>query len=642
MAFLSPLFLVGALAAALPVVLHLLKRDPEIRLRFSAVKLLRHAPVDHSQRQYLRDLLLLALRVAALWLLALAFARPFLQSEAGAPASGVTLVALDTSLSLSAPGQFERAKQLAREAVDRAPADDLVGVVTFADVARVALRPTADRAMARAAVDAATTGFGATSYRAALAAAADVAAAHGGSRSTIVVVTDMQESGWDAGDRATVPESASIELADVGLPPPNLAVTAVRASRDRVVATVRNAGARAREARVELSVDGRLAGEASGAIGPNQSADLMLPGARGETAVVSVADGDGLLADNARYVVLDNAGRPAVLVVTASGDVAREAFYVQHALTAAGATGAAYQVAGVGASQLSTWDRMRLARYAAVLLLSTRGLERRGRELLAEYTQRGGGLLMAAGPNFDGEVAGGVLGGTVSLASGSTSDEVVPEGEARALAPADARHPVFQAFAGGASTLGLVKLQRVAIVTAPGCQALARFTTGEMALVECAPGDGRALVFASDLDNKWNDFPRHATFVPFLHETVRYLAGGRRPAGEYFVAQAPAGVPAKPGIATLSETPGGEGALRRVAINVDPVESDQGRLTDDEFQTAVTRLTGGNVSAQRVEAAQQEERQHVWRYVLALMIGALVFESIVAARITGRRPRESQ
>ena len=39
MSFLSPLFLAGALTAAIPIVLHLLKREPEARLRFSAVHL---------------------------------------------------------------------------------------------------------------------------------------------------------------------------------------------------------------------------------------------------------------------------------------------------------------------------------------------------------------------------------------------------------------------------------------------------------------------------------------------------------------------------------------------------------------------------------------------------------------------------
>jgi hypothetical protein len=639
--FLSPLFLAGALAAAVPILLHLLKREPETRLQFSAVKLLRGAPVEHSRKQYLRDLLLLALRVTALLLLALAFARPFFRSDAYSAASGITVVAIDTSLSMSAGRQFERAKQLAREAVDRAPVRDLVGIVTFADRATVALQPAADRAMARSAIEAATTGFGATSYRAALAAAADMTSAHGGDRSTIVVVTDLQESGWDAGDRITVPESARIEVADVGASPPNLAVTAIRASADRVVAAIRNAGPRAREVRVELNVDGRLAGEAGAAIGPNQTADVTLPGARGGSAVVSVADADGMLADNARYVVLEDTGRPSVLVVTASGDVSREAFYVQHALTAPGPKGAAYQIAGVGAAQLGTWDPARLARHAAILLLSTRGLERRGRELLAEYLQKGGGVLMAAGPRIDAVVGADVLGGAISLTSPAAAADEGSEGVMRTLAPADTRHPVFHAFSGKA-TLGLVKLQRVTTIGSAGCETLARFTTGEAALVDCAQGKGRALVFASDFDNEWNDFPLHSAFVPFLHESVRYLAGGPRPAAEYLVAAVPAGVLAKPGIATLAQPAGAGGAARQIAINVDPAEAEPGRLSADEFQTAVTRLKDVSRSAPHLEARQQEEHQHLWQYVLAVMIAALIVETFVAAPMGRRRVREIQ
>ncbi|MGE3706019.1 MAG: BatA domain-containing protein, partial [Vicinamibacterales bacterium] len=98
MAFLSPLFLVGALAVAVPIVIHFLRREPEARVQFAAVHMLEHAPVEHADRRRLRQLLLLALRCLALLLLALAFARPFLSGSGAAAASGVTVVALDTSL----------------------------------------------------------------------------------------------------------------------------------------------------------------------------------------------------------------------------------------------------------------------------------------------------------------------------------------------------------------------------------------------------------------------------------------------------------------------------------------------------------------------------------------------------------------
>ena len=222
MAFLSPLFLAGAIAAAIPIVLHLLRREPEGRVKFAAVMMLRSAPVEHADKRRLRQLLLLALRVAALLLLSLAFARPFLASDAASAASGVTMVALDTSLSLSSPGQFARAQQLAKDAIGRAPSGHLVGVLTFADGVQIVAAPSGDRALAAAAVDAARPGLGSTRYRGALSAAAEALGGRGG---TIVVVTDLQESGWDAGDQVSIPPEAHVEIADVGAPPPNLAVT---------------------------------------------------------------------------------------------------------------------------------------------------------------------------------------------------------------------------------------------------------------------------------------------------------------------------------------------------------------------------------------------------------------------------------
>ena len=77
MSFLYPAFLVGALAMAVPIVLHLLRRDVAPDVPFSAVRLLQKSPVEQSRRRQLKDLLLLAARVAALLLLALAFARPY-------------------------------------------------------------------------------------------------------------------------------------------------------------------------------------------------------------------------------------------------------------------------------------------------------------------------------------------------------------------------------------------------------------------------------------------------------------------------------------------------------------------------------------------------------------------------------------
>jgi hypothetical protein len=623
--FLSPLFLAGALTAAVPIVLHLLKREPEPRIRFAAVKLLKHAPVENTEKHRLRELLLLALRIATLVLLAFAFARPFFAHGGAVATSGVTVVALDTSYSLSAPGRFERAKQLAKNAIAAAPSGDLVGVITFSDDAEIVARPGSDRVLAASAVDEATTGFGATRYRAALSAASQTL---GGRRGTIVVVTDLQESGWDAGDRASVPEGARIEIADVGALPPNLAVVSIQALSDRLVATIRNSGAQPRDARAHLTIDGRPAGDATASIGPNQTAEVAFAGApRGNTAKVTVDDPGGIQADNERYAVLGGASVPSVAVITGSGDAGREAFYVQQALAVAAPGSTGYRSVGVSGAKLASMTDDQLATHAAVFLLSTRGLERHGRELLAGFVRSGGGLLIAAGPDVDGEVVADVLGGGSALRIQPVAAKTVE----RALAPADVRHPVFHAFAANAATLGLVRFRNAARIGGSGCQTIARFTTGDTALIDCPAGDGRALVVASDLDNRWNDFPLHATFVPFLHEAVQYLASARGHASDYVVADAPKGVAHRPGIATIADG-GRSGSTRRVAINVDPRESDTARLSLDDFQAAVTRLKDVAGNEARIEARQQEDRQHIWQYAIALMLLTLAVEGFLAAR----------
>jgi hypothetical protein len=221
-------------------------------------------------------------------------------------------------------------------------------------------------------------------------------------------------------------------------------------------------------------------------------------------------------------------------------------------------------------------------------------------------------------------MAAEVLGGAATLATPAPSDRRVE----RVLTPSDLRHPIFQAFGARAGALSLVKFRRVASLDGPACQTLARFNSGEPALLECMAGEGRVLALASDLGNAWNDFPLHASFVPFVHESIRYLAGPRLQTLEFSPGTVPPGAVAEPGFAVLSpDSP----APRRVAVNVDPSESDPARLSADEFRAAVTRLDNPAAAAAESTAARQEERQRLWQYLLGLMVAMLVAESVLGS-----------
>jgi hypothetical protein len=136
---------------------------------------------------------------------------------------------------------------------------------------------------------------------------------------------------------------------------------------------------------------------------------------------------------------------------------------------------------------------------------------------------------------------------------------------------------------------------------------------------------------ASDLNNRWNDFPLHATFVPFVHEVVRYLASARARSVDYLIGDAPAGVRRAPGIVALTGA-AAAGGTRTIAVNVDPREGDPARLSVDEFESAVTRLKAAGGLETRGEAREQEDRQHLWRYALAAMALLLAAEGVLAAR----------
>ncbi|HKT82173.1 MAG TPA: BatA domain-containing protein [Vicinamibacterales bacterium] len=622
-AFLSPLFLLGALAAAVPVILHFLKREPESRVRFAAVRLLKQGPVEHDRHRRLREILLLVLRVTALFLLAAAFARPFFASTATARTTA-TVIAFDRSLSIAAPGQLDRAKALARDIVQRGPSGERIGVVTFADSARVESPLLADRGAAVAAIGSVSADSGAGRYRAGLQAAAELLKDGGGK---IVVVTDLQASGWDVGDRLALPASIQVEVADVGAPPPNVAVTAVRVAGDRLVATVRNSGDR-REVRISVSDGTGERGQATvtSSMAAGQLADVELPKPGGDTAIVEVNDTNGLQADNRRFVVFRGSGHGAVLVVTDTGDLAREAFYIKQALAAGGRRGAAPSIEGVGAPGLTRWDARRLAQYSSIILTSTRGLERQGRDLIAGYIAAGGGVLVPVSDRIDGEVLADALAlRGLQVASGRG------QSEARALTPMDPRHPVFQAFGGQVSSLSLAAFSRTAGIRGDACQPLARFTTGDTAILDCQSGEGRALILAFDLDNEGNDLPRRAAFLPFLHEAVGYLSASSAARSEYIVGEQPPGVPRTPGLVPRADS--GERSGGWVAVNVDPRESDPARLTASEFQAAIGKLRDvSDGGSDRRGSSDQEEQQHLWQYALAAVILVLLAESLVAAR----------
>lgn len=133
MSWLFPIYLAGAAAIIAPILLHLRRRPPQDRVEFSTLMFLdASTPVPVSKRR-LENWLLLMLRCLALILLALMFARPFMQSESATASSGdkATMILLDRSASMRRDDLWKRGIAEAERLFKAAKIADRIALAVF-------------------------------------------------------------------------------------------------------------------------------------------------------------------------------------------------------------------------------------------------------------------------------------------------------------------------------------------------------------------------------------------------------------------------------------------------------------------------------------------------------------------------------
>src|SRR5215207_9376029 len=122
MGFVAPLVLVGLAALAVPVLIHLIQRERKRVVEFPSLMFLRRIPYQSVRRRRIRDWALLAMRLAALALIIMAFARPFFRRDALAAATQngarEAVILVDTSYSMEYGDRWQRARTAARDAIN--------------------------------------------------------------------------------------------------------------------------------------------------------------------------------------------------------------------------------------------------------------------------------------------------------------------------------------------------------------------------------------------------------------------------------------------------------------------------------------------------------------------------------------------
>src|SRR5262245_47878312 len=168
MTFLTPAFLLGLGALAVPVLVHLIQRERKRVVEFPSLMFVRRIPYQSVRRRRIRHWALLLLRAAAIALLVAAFARPFFRQGASATVAAAgareIVVLLDQPASMGYGDHWQRAQDAARAVVRSMTPADRATLVLFAKNAEEHMRATSDRARLESAIGAAKVSSGATRY----------------------------------------------------------------------------------------------------------------------------------------------------------------------------------------------------------------------------------------------------------------------------------------------------------------------------------------------------------------------------------------------------------------------------------------------------------------------------------------------
>ena len=368
--FLQPLFLLGTLAAAVPVIIHLIYRRRALVHRFPAVRFLLLADKRTARKFRLNQWLLLALRVLAILLLAVVLARPHVtgsdvQAAALTPPQA-TVILVDNSLSMQyRDGQetrLQRARAFASRLVQGLAAPDSAAVLPLLSTAEAASAPVSlsgDRAALQEQLAALQPSHATVDLPVALQRAFTLLQESPMPRRRLVFLSDLTMHGWEdfhLSRLAVVPEHVAVHFIRLGGPQrdANALIAETRISDKPfiehapldVTAVVQNRSAAAlHNARVDLLLGSNLVGQQLVDLGPDAQITvpfrIAAPPAGLHWGEVRL-EGDGFAEDDRFYYALRTVTPVHVLLVDGDPGTSlfdSEIFYLLHALQPRGVLG---------------------------------------------------------------------------------------------------------------------------------------------------------------------------------------------------------------------------------------------------------------------------------------------------------------
>lgn len=677
MGFLTPAFLLGALAVALPLYLHLLRRRRASARPFSSLMLFEPRPQGALRRRRLRYWPLLALRLAVVLLLALAFAEPYVQRFGTAvSAPSRLLIAIDDSFSMRAAGRLAAAQREALALLARRPASQAAQVLLLGAQVRLLTPPTHDERALRAAVRSIVPSDAHASLGALAAALRTLAG--GEPHIELHLFSDLQQSSLPPSfNELAMPAGVQLVLHSQGAALPNWTVESVSAPgqlwdarRLHVQAVIAGFATPAATRTASLVVNGRTLATRAVAVPADGRAVVDFDGIElphgASRCAVRIDAADALPEDDEYRFALERADPRRGLLIHELSDE-RSPRYL----------GAALQAASEPALQLeqSTPERagaLDLSAYAFVILADLAALPPALESRLEAYVRAGGGVLVGLGTTAAQQQRVPLLGSALEGVHAYAR-------EPSHFAVLGAADPAYPVLGGEVQPWERVKFYYTAVLDPLDAHVALRLADGTPLLIDEALGEGRLILFASGFDNLTNDLPLHPLFVAFIDRAVRYLAGLQlRPSARRVGDVVPLRSSRERGVSVAVIDPRGErplslaeattatslaleqagfyelqlanGRRELIAVNSDRRESDLRPIPEEVL--ALWRATGAPAASLAAgspppagsppaAAARVHVAQGLWWYAIALLLVAALAEAGLASRYLGTRREQS-
>jgi hypothetical protein len=364
----------------------------------------------------------------------------------------------------------------------------------------------------------------------------------------LYVISDFQQR---AVDWESMDWPVNVILVPVASPrQDNLSITALEpispfatvAVPFRVRLTIVNRGPNPAGRNVSVRVDDRVSAEqmvfVAGHASATVSVDLSFDKAGWKTIAAQLED-DALRADNRRTLCVEVKSQLSVLMCRpkAEGTLSRS-FYLQKALNPGGMADTGVNIVECELAELAGRDP---SECSVLFLVESAPADEESMSVVQNFVAAGGSIVIVAGPATDMETFNNAMAvnrsdlGPLSPAriKAAFGDERDPR-TYQSIKEVDAFHPIFARLRRGDSPIDLAAPVFYRIVqTEPleGAEVVAKFGSGDPAMLERPFGLGRVLLVASALHTDTTNLPVKVGFLPLMHSVVSYLTAAERPEG---------------------------------------------------------------------------------------------------------------